>query len=285
MIYIRKGPFLTVNPDQWATFPMFLVVAIPAVYLYGGIFTRPQTGELRPWQAVHSVFGLIFVPFALAQFVDLIGGNPNAPAERLLDLRGDRGTRLLRGLPGGGARSVPARVDRGDHLLDRPLGQDPLRRDRRPLGRLPRIARHPGDRAARGSVVRVAHQPRRRRRGRQRDGPLRGSRPLEGVRARHRRRHRGGDRLRPRDHGDRQPESAQREHTADPDQQLLGHHAAAGLARPGRDRLADRHARPGLHRRDRPGAVPGDRGSRSQLDASRIRSSSAPGPGCCSSSG
>jgi hypothetical protein len=79
MIYIRKGPLLTVNPSQWATFPMFLVVAIPAVYLYGSILTRPQTGELRTWQAVHSVFGLLFVPFALAQFVDLIGGNPNAP--------------------------------------------------------------------------------------------------------------------------------------------------------------------------------------------------------------
>ena len=35
MIYIRKGPFLTVNPSQWASFPMFLVLAIPAVYLYG----------------------------------------------------------------------------------------------------------------------------------------------------------------------------------------------------------------------------------------------------------
>ena len=79
MIYIRKGPFLTVNPDQWAAFPMFLVLAIPAVYLYGGILTRPQTGELRSWQVVHSVFGLIFVPFALAQFVDMIGGDPNAP--------------------------------------------------------------------------------------------------------------------------------------------------------------------------------------------------------------
>ncbi len=78
MIYIRKGPFLSVNQDQWASFPIFLVVAIPAVYLYGGILTRPQTGELRTWQAVHSVFGLIFVPFALAQFVDLVGGNPNA---------------------------------------------------------------------------------------------------------------------------------------------------------------------------------------------------------------
>jgi hypothetical protein len=79
MIYIRKGPFLTVNPSQWAAFPMFLVLAIPAVYLYGGVTTRPQTGELRPWHVVHSVFGLLFVPLALLQFVDMVGGNPNAP--------------------------------------------------------------------------------------------------------------------------------------------------------------------------------------------------------------
>ncbi|MGA8217821.1 MAG: hypothetical protein WB771_04595 [Solirubrobacterales bacterium] len=78
MIYIRKGPFLPGNPSQWASFPMFLVLAIPAVYLYGAILTRPQTGELRPWQAVHSVFGLLFTPLALTQFVDLIGGSPNA---------------------------------------------------------------------------------------------------------------------------------------------------------------------------------------------------------------
>ncbi|HEY1238625.1 MAG TPA: hypothetical protein VGE91_09815 [Solirubrobacterales bacterium] len=78
MIYIRKGPFLSVNEHQWASFPIFLVVAIPAVYLYASILTRPQTGELRPWQAVHNVFGLIFVPIALDQFVDMIGGNQNA---------------------------------------------------------------------------------------------------------------------------------------------------------------------------------------------------------------
>jgi hypothetical protein len=78
MIYIRKGPFLSTNHDQWGTFPMFLVLAIPAVYLYGSILTRPQTGELRPWQAVHNVFGLIFVPLALGEFVDLIGGTPTA---------------------------------------------------------------------------------------------------------------------------------------------------------------------------------------------------------------
>lgn len=79
MIYIRKGPFLSVNPSQWASFPMFLVLAIPAVYLYGAILTRPRTGELRSWQLVHSVFGLIFAVLALSQFVHLIGGNPNAP--------------------------------------------------------------------------------------------------------------------------------------------------------------------------------------------------------------
>jgi hypothetical protein len=78
MIYIRKGPFLAGSPSQWASFPIFLVLAIPAVYLYGSILSRPQTGELRPWQAVHNVFGLIFVPLALGQFVDVIGGTPTA---------------------------------------------------------------------------------------------------------------------------------------------------------------------------------------------------------------
>jgi len=78
MVYIRKGPFLAGNPEQWADFPMFLVLAVPAVYLYGAILTRPRTGRLRPWQAVHSVFGLILAPLALLQFVDMLGGNPNA---------------------------------------------------------------------------------------------------------------------------------------------------------------------------------------------------------------
>ena len=78
MIYIRKGPFLAGNPDQWAAFPMFLVLAIPAVYLYGSILTLPRTGELQTWQAVHSVFGLIFVALALGELVDVIGGTPTA---------------------------------------------------------------------------------------------------------------------------------------------------------------------------------------------------------------
>jgi hypothetical protein len=78
MVYIRKGPFISLNPHQWAAFPMFLVLAIPAVFLYGSVLTRPRTGELRVWQVVLSVFGYLFVPLALSQFVDMIGGSPGA---------------------------------------------------------------------------------------------------------------------------------------------------------------------------------------------------------------
>jgi hypothetical protein len=76
MIFIRKGS--GTGDDQWASFPLFLVLAIPAAYLYGGIFTKPQSGGLRVWQTVHGTFGLIFIPVALFQFIDVIGGTPGA---------------------------------------------------------------------------------------------------------------------------------------------------------------------------------------------------------------
>jgi hypothetical protein len=78
MIFIRKGPFISLNPHQWASFPMLLVLGIPAVFLYGSVLTRPRTGELRVWQVVLCVFGYLFVPLALAQFVDVIGGTRGA---------------------------------------------------------------------------------------------------------------------------------------------------------------------------------------------------------------
>ena len=37
MIFIRKGPFVSVNPDQWAAFPIFLVLAIPPVSVRGDL--------------------------------------------------------------------------------------------------------------------------------------------------------------------------------------------------------------------------------------------------------
>ncbi|MGH2923624.1 MAG: hypothetical protein ACRDKH_06305 [Solirubrobacterales bacterium] len=66
MIFLRKG-------EDWSDFVIFALLAAMAVYLYASVFTTDATEGARPWQAVHSVFGLIFVPLALAQFVDMIG--------------------------------------------------------------------------------------------------------------------------------------------------------------------------------------------------------------------
>jgi hypothetical protein len=80
MIYIRKGGvFPSANQNSWDAFPLFLLVAIPAVYLSAAIFTGPRTGRLQVWQVVHSVFGLVFAILALRQLVDVFGGNPTAP--------------------------------------------------------------------------------------------------------------------------------------------------------------------------------------------------------------
>jgi len=71
MLLIRKG-------DDYSDFVQFLLYAAPAVYLYGAVFTTDITNGPRPWQAVHSVFGLIFVPLALYSFIDLIDGSPSS---------------------------------------------------------------------------------------------------------------------------------------------------------------------------------------------------------------
>jgi len=64
--------------DDYSNFVMLLLYGIPAAFLYyEGVFTGNLTGGLRPWQAVYSVFGLIFVPLALFQFIDLVDGSPS----------------------------------------------------------------------------------------------------------------------------------------------------------------------------------------------------------------
>ncbi len=71
MLLLRKG-------DAWADGVVLIVLAIPAVLLYGGgVFTTDATGSVRPWQAVFSVFGLIFVAAALAQFVTTVDDTPD----------------------------------------------------------------------------------------------------------------------------------------------------------------------------------------------------------------
>src|SRR5262245_46170837 len=71
MLFIRKG-------GDYSEFVVFLILAIPAAFLYcEGVLTGGLTGGIRSWQAVFSVFGLLFVPLALLQFVDLVGGSPS----------------------------------------------------------------------------------------------------------------------------------------------------------------------------------------------------------------
>jgi hypothetical protein len=71
MWLLRKG-------GEMSDFVVFILLALPAVYLYGlGVFTTKETGGLRPWQAVYTIFGLIFVPLALFQFVQLVDGTPS----------------------------------------------------------------------------------------------------------------------------------------------------------------------------------------------------------------
>ena len=70
MVFLRKG-------GDYSDFVVFLILAIPAVFLYGeGVLSDRWSGTIRPWQAVYSVFGLIFVPLALFQLVELLNGSP-----------------------------------------------------------------------------------------------------------------------------------------------------------------------------------------------------------------
>jgi hypothetical protein len=72
MIFIRKGG----DADAWGDFPLFLLLAAPACFFYGGgVVTDRVTGGVRPWQAVYSVIGLIFIPLALFQFIELVDGD------------------------------------------------------------------------------------------------------------------------------------------------------------------------------------------------------------------
>lgn len=69
MLFIRKG-------EDYSDFVVLLILAIPAAFLYyEGVFTGALTDGIRPWQAVWSVLGLIFVPLALLQLVEVVGGS------------------------------------------------------------------------------------------------------------------------------------------------------------------------------------------------------------------
>jgi hypothetical protein len=71
MLVMRKDNDLD---DGW----VLILYAIPAALLYGGgIFTTDATGGTRPWQAVWSVFGLLFILLTLLQLVSVIDDTPD----------------------------------------------------------------------------------------------------------------------------------------------------------------------------------------------------------------
>ncbi len=81
VLSVRKdNPSGFVENEGWGAWALFAVYLAAAVVLYGGaVATLRDTGGLRKWQAIASVFGLVFVPFALGNFVDAVGGDPSAP--------------------------------------------------------------------------------------------------------------------------------------------------------------------------------------------------------------
>ncbi|HEX2360266.1 MAG TPA: hypothetical protein VHH72_10675 [Solirubrobacterales bacterium] len=68
MLILRRDE----DPGDFLTFVLY---AVAAAYLYGAVFSDRYTNGTRPWAAVNSVFGLLFVPLALGEFVDLVGGD------------------------------------------------------------------------------------------------------------------------------------------------------------------------------------------------------------------
>ena len=68
MLVLRRDE----DPGDFLTFVLY---AIAAAYLYGAVFTDRYTAGIRPWAAIYSVFGLLFIPLALGEFVDLVDGD------------------------------------------------------------------------------------------------------------------------------------------------------------------------------------------------------------------
>jgi hypothetical protein len=79
VLSVRKDdPSGFVENEGWGAWALLSAYLVAAVVLYGGaISTIRETGGLRKWQAIASVFGLLFVPFALSEFVDAVGGDPS----------------------------------------------------------------------------------------------------------------------------------------------------------------------------------------------------------------
>lgn len=80
VLSVRKDdPTGFVENEGWSHVTLFFVYLAAAVVLYGGAMaTIRETRSLQKWQAIASVFGILFVPLALSEFVSAVDGNPGA---------------------------------------------------------------------------------------------------------------------------------------------------------------------------------------------------------------
>lgn len=76
ILYVRKSGGVA-GGDEWAAFPLLLLVLVPCVALYALAVAGRVAGEaLQPWQSVLLVAAVLLVPLVLLQLVDVLGGSP-----------------------------------------------------------------------------------------------------------------------------------------------------------------------------------------------------------------
>jgi hypothetical protein len=74
VLFARKGS------DDWAAFPLLLVVAVPCVVVFGlGAMGALATGEVARWHAVLMVTGVALSVLAFGQLWDTVGVDTDSP--------------------------------------------------------------------------------------------------------------------------------------------------------------------------------------------------------------
>jgi hypothetical protein len=75
LVFVRKSAL----GEPWGDWALLITLLIPFAFLYGvGLVGRQNTPELRPWESVYLVFGILVAPLVLFQFIEAINGTPGA---------------------------------------------------------------------------------------------------------------------------------------------------------------------------------------------------------------
>ncbi|MGH2805410.1 MAG: hypothetical protein ACRDL4_20595, partial [Thermoleophilaceae bacterium] len=78
ILFVRKS-------EDWAAFPLLLVVAIPCALLFGvGVVAALGTGAVARWHAVLMVTGVLLSPIAFGQLWDTVGVDTDSSGFGLL---------------------------------------------------------------------------------------------------------------------------------------------------------------------------------------------------------